>query len=88
MVTIVISERLERHSKAKCTRSAATNQRGRPKGTGVDLSKILGGQTKILGGQKVVKSDKCMGVFQLFGGTCPGCPPKVYTYAKGQSMVS
>ena len=48
--------------------------------TGVDLSKILGGQTKILGGQKVVKSDKCMGVSQLLGGMCPGCPPKVYAY--------
>ncbi len=36
-----------------------------PATTGVDLSKILGGQTKILGGQKVVKSDKCMGVSQL-----------------------
>jgi len=34
---------------------------------GVDLSKILGGQTKIYGGQKVVKSDKCMGVSQLLG---------------------
>ena len=44
--------------------------------TGVDLSKILGGQTKILGGEKVVNSDKCMGVSQLLGGTCPGCPPK------------
>jgi len=29
------------------------------------LSKIFGGQTKILGGQKVVKSDKCMEVSQL-----------------------
>jgi len=46
---------------------------------GVDLSKILGGQTKILG-EKVVKSDKCMGVSQLLGGTCPVCPPKVYAY--------
>jgi len=44
--------------------------------TGIDLSKILGGQTKIFGMQKVVKSDKCMGVFQLLGGTCPGCSPK------------
>ncbi len=35
--------------------------------TGIDLSKILGGQRhpKLLGGQKVVKSDKCMGVSQL-----------------------
>ena len=35
--------------------------------TCVDLSKILDGQNKILGGQKVVKSDKCMGVSQLLG---------------------
>ena len=34
--------------------------------TGVDLSKILVGQTKILGG-KVVKSDKYIGVSQLLG---------------------
>ena len=34
--------------------------------TGVDLSKILGGQTKILG-RKVIKSDKCMGVSQSLG---------------------
>ena len=44
--------------------------------TGVDLSTILGGQTKILGGQEMVKSDKCMGVSQLLGGTCPGWSPK------------
>jgi len=42
------------------------------------LVKILGGPTKILGGQKVGKRDKCMGVSQLLGGMCPGCPPKVY----------
>ena|SRR6218665_791833 len=39
--------------------------------TGIDLTKILGGQTKILGG-KVVKSDKCMGYSHLFGETCQG----------------
>jgi len=33
---------------------------------GVDLSKILGGQTKILWGE-VVKTDQCMGVPQLLG---------------------
>src|SRR6218665_4208753 len=45
--------------------------------TGIDLSKVLGGQTKILGGQKEVKSDKCMGVSQLLGGHVPGLfPPK------------
>ena len=47
--------------------------------TGVDLSKILGGNQNI-GGQKVVKSDKFMGISQLLGGTCPGCP-QVYAYA-------
>jgi len=40
------------------------------------LVKKLGGKTKILGGQKVVKSEKCMGISLLLGGTCPGCPPK------------
>ena len=39
------------------------------------LVKKLGGQPKILGGQKVVKSDKCMGDSQLLGqGHVPGCP--------------
>src|SRR6218665_3468309 len=42
-------------------------------GTGVDLSKILGGQTKILG-EKVVKSDKCMGVSQLLGARSRAAP--------------
>jgi len=36
--------------------------------TGVDFAKILGGQ-------KVVKSDKCMGDSQLLGHV-PGLPPK------------
>ena len=45
-----------------------------PLNTGVDLSKILGRQTKILG-EKVVKSDKCMDVSQLLG-PVPGHPPK------------
>jgi len=44
--------------------------------TGVDLSKILGGQIKIFGGQKVVKSDKCMGVSQLLGARAPAAPKK------------
>ena len=44
--------------------------------TGIDLLKILGGQTKILEGQKVVKGDKCKGISQLLGGTCLGGPPK------------
>jgi len=43
--------------------------------TGVDLPKILWA-TKILGGQKVSRTDKIIGVSQLLRGTCPGCPPK------------
>ena len=38
--------------------------------TGVDL----GGQAKILGGQKVVKSDKCMDVSQLLGARACATP--------------
>src|SRR6218665_2191493 len=45
--------------------------------TGIDFSKILGGQTKILG-QKVVKSDEW--VFLNYCGHMPGLPPKVYAY--------
>ena len=37
-------------------------------GTGLDLSKILGLQTRILREKKVIKSDKCMGVCQLLRG--------------------
>src|SRR6218665_2941277 len=40
------------------------------------LVKNIGWANQNIGGQKVVKSDKCMGVSQLLGGTCPGCPPK------------
>ena len=46
--------------------------------TGIDFSKIFGGQNKILG-RKMVKSDKCMGVSQLLGARA-GLPPKVYAY--------
>ena len=49
--------------------------------TGVDLSKILGGKPKYWGGQKVVKSDKCMGVSQLLGAHARAAP-KVYAYAE------
>ena len=49
------------------------------KRTGIDLSKILGGQTKIFGGQKEIKSDKCMGVSQLLGARARAAP-KVYVY--------
>src|SRR6218665_1240132 len=55
--------------------------------TGIDLSKILGGQTKILGGQKVVESDKCMGNSKLLGGTCPGCPLSLRHYANGHGSL-
>ena len=40
----------------------------------VDLSKILGGKTKLLGEQKVVKSDKCMGASQLLGARARAAP--------------
>jgi len=44
--------------------------------TGIDLAKILIGKTKILG-EKVIKSDECMGVSQyLLGARAHGCPPK------------
>jgi len=43
--------------------------------TGVDLSKILDGQFKILG-EKVVKTDKCMVVSQLLGACARAAPPK------------
>ena len=49
--------------------------------TGVDLSKILRGKPKYWGGQKVVKSDKCMGVSQLLGARARAAP-KVYAYAE------
>ena len=47
--------------------------------TGVDLSTILGANQNI-GGQKVVKSDKCMGISQLLGDTCPGCPLNLHLW--------
>ena len=50
--------------------------------TGVDLSEILGEQTKILEEQKVVKIVKCMSVSQFFWGRrhVPELPLKVYAY--------
>ena len=42
-------------------------------GTGVDLSKILGEQSKYWG-QRVAITDEIIGVSQLLGGTCPDCP--------------
>ena len=47
-----------------------------PTVTRVDLSKILGWQSEILGEQKVVKSDKCTGDSQLLEGLVPGLPSK------------
>jgi len=44
------------------------------------LVKNIGWANQNIGGQKVVKGDKCMGVSQLLGGV-PGLPPKVYAYA-------
>jgi len=49
------------------------------------LSKLLGGQTKILG-EKVVKSDKCMGVSQLLGVAHARADPQVYAYALTNSI--
>jgi len=46
----------------------------RLEGAGIDLLKILGGQTKILGGQKVVISNKCMGDSQLLGARARDAP--------------
>jgi len=37
------------------------------------LVKNIGGNTNI-GGQGVAITDEIIGVFQLLGGTCPGCP--------------
>ena len=51
--------------------------------TGVDLIvKNIGLANQNIWGQKAVKSDKYMSVsaFPIIGGTCPGCPPKVYAY--------
>src|SRR6218665_3035140 len=39
------------------------------------LVKNIGWANQNIGGQKMVKSDKCMGDSQLLGSTCPGCPP-------------
>ena len=46
-------------------------------------TKYWTGKPKYWGRQKVVKSDKCMGVSQLFHlvGTCPVCPQGLRLYA-------
>jgi len=53
--------------------------------TGVDLSKILGGQTKILGRQKVIKSDM-HGRFLIIGARARAAP-KVCACAAMQITV-
>src|SRR6218665_157322 len=50
------------------------------------LVKNIGWANQNIGGQKVVKSDKCIGVSQLLEGTCPGCPSKFYAYAAVASL--
>jgi len=56
--------------------------------TGVDLSKISGGQTKILGKAKSGKSDKCMGVSQLLGARARSAPQslRLCLHTKGYNV--
>src|SRR6218665_2316876 len=51
--------------------------------TGIDLSKILEGQTQIWGGN-VVKTDKHMAISQILGGCAHKLLPKVYAYGGSQ----
>ena len=53
---------------------------------GVDLYKILEGQTQILRRKNMVKTDKCMSVSQILGGEHPGCPSKVCAYETRQEQ--
>src|SRR6218665_2442844 len=46
------------------------------------LVKNIGWANQNIGGQKVVKCDKCMGISQLLGRHVPGLPPKVYAYGQ------
>ena len=60
--------------------------------TGIDLSKILVGQTQIGGGQDVVKADKCMGVSRfILGGAraraAPQSTPMVEHHLGEQSSL-
>src|SRR6218665_3763902 len=48
---------------------------------GVDLSKILRVHTKIWVGQRVVITDKNIGVSKLLEATYPDWPPQFYAYA-------
>jgi len=43
------------------------------------LVKKIGWTNQNIGGQKVVKSDKCMGISQLLG-ACACSAPQVYAY--------
>ena len=56
--------------------------------TGVGLSKILGGQTKILGGRKVVKSVNCMGVSQLLGARARAAPQSLRLGMLTSSLIA
>src|SRR6218665_1185510 len=49
-------------------------------GTGVDLSKILGGQTKILGDRRWSKVINAWAFLNYCGGTCPGAPKSTPMY--------
>ena len=49
-------------------------------GTGVDLSKILGGQTKILGGKGWLKVRNAWAFLNYWGARARAAPPKVYAY--------
>ena len=53
--------------------------------TGIDLSKTLGGNQNIEE-QRVEKTDETIGVSQLLGVTCPGCPPPI-VYAYGSYLI-
>src|SRR6218665_2190502 len=46
------------------------------------LVKNIGWANQNIGGQKVVKCDKCTGISQLLGRHVPGLPPKVYAYGQ------
>src|SRR6218665_3458732 len=50
------------------------------------LVKSSGWANRNMGGQKVVKSDKCTGASQLLGGTCPGCPSQSLRLWEGASL--
>src|SRR6218665_1136048 len=51
------------------------------------LVKNIGWENQNSGEQKVVKSDKCTGISQLLGGTCPGCPQSLHLCIYGISRA-